>query len=94
MREIFSIHLGQGGIQTGNACWDLYCLKHGIQSNGTMQSDLTIGSGNDSFATFFAKTGTDKHVPRAVLWNFSYRLWRGTNQYKPLIVQPQANHYG
>ena len=66
MREMLSIHLGQGGIQTGNANYDLYCLKHGIQFDGTMSSDLTIGSNNETFATFFATTGTDKHVPRAV----------------------------
>lgn len=24
MRECISIHVGQGGIQTGNACWELY----------------------------------------------------------------------
>ena len=31
MRECLSIHLGQAGVQTGNACWELYCLEHGIQ---------------------------------------------------------------
>ena len=36
MREIVSIHLGQGGTQTSNACWSLYRLEDGIQSNGTM----------------------------------------------------------
>ena len=50
----------------GNACYNLYCLEHGIQLKGTMPSDLTIGNGNDSFTTLFAKTGTDKHIPRAV----------------------------
>ena len=28
MRECISIHLGQAGIQTGNQCWELYCLEH------------------------------------------------------------------
>ena len=28
MREVISIHLGQAGIQAGNACWELYCLEH------------------------------------------------------------------
>uniref|UniRef100_A0A453B8A3 Tubulin/FtsZ GTPase domain-containing protein n=1 Tax=Aegilops tauschii subsp. strangulata TaxID=200361 RepID=A0A453B8A3_AEGTS len=36
MREIISIHIGQAGIQVGNACWELYCLEHGIQQDGTM----------------------------------------------------------
>ncbi|KAJ0408903.1 hypothetical protein ATCC90586_005940 [Pythium insidiosum] len=43
MREVISVHLGQGGIQVGNACWELYCLEHGIQPDGQMPSDKTIG---------------------------------------------------
>jgi tubulin alpha len=31
MRECISIHIGEAGIQVGNACWELYCLQHGIQ---------------------------------------------------------------
>jgi tubulin alpha len=31
MRECLSIHVGQAGIQLGNACWELFCLEHGIQ---------------------------------------------------------------
>ncbi|CAE8682043.1 unnamed protein product [Polarella glacialis] len=31
MREALCIHLGQGGVQIGNACWELFCLEHGIQ---------------------------------------------------------------
>ncbi|KAF4317491.1 hypothetical protein BBO99_00007993 [Phytophthora kernoviae] len=67
MREVISIHLGQGGIQAGNACWELYCLEHGIQPDGQMPSDKTIGGGDDAFNTFFSETGAGKHVPRAVL---------------------------
>jgi hypothetical protein len=43
MREAISIHLGQAGVQVGNACWELYCLEHGIQPDGQMPSDKTIG---------------------------------------------------
>ena len=50
----------------GNACWELYCLEHGIQPDGTMPSDKTIGAHDDSFNTFFSETGGGKHVPRAV----------------------------
>ena len=50
----------------GNACWELYCLEHGIQPDGTMPSDKTLGGGDDSFNTFFSETGAGKHVPRAV----------------------------
>jgi len=41
-------------------------LEHGIQPDGQMPSDKTIGGGDDSFNTFFSETGAGKHVPRAV----------------------------
>ncbi|KAL7595226.1 hypothetical protein Lser_V15G28729 [Lactuca serriola] len=71
MREIVSIHVGQAGIQVGNSCWELYCLEHGIQSNGYMP---TLGSRNitssseesNSFGTFFREGISGKYVPRAV----------------------------
>ena len=65
-RECISIHIGQAGCQTGNACWELYCLEHGIAPDGQMPSDKTIGGGDDSFNTVFSETGAGKHVPRAV----------------------------
>jgi hypothetical protein len=55
MRECISIHIGQAGVQMGNACWELYCLEHGIQPDGQMPSDKTIGGGDDSFNTFFSE---------------------------------------
>ncbi|KAJ8888065.1 hypothetical protein PR048_007551 [Dryococelus australis] len=64
-RECISIHVGQAGVQIGNACWELYCLEHGIQPDGQMPSDKSLGS-DDSFNTFFSETGSGKHVPRAV----------------------------
>ena len=59
-RECISVHVGQAGCQMGNACWELYCLEHGIQPDGQMPSDKTIGVSDDSFNTFFAETG--KHA--------------------------------
>ena len=67
MREVISLHVGQAGAQIGNACWELYCLEHGIQADGLMPSDTTLGGGDDSFNTFFNETGSGKHVPRAVV---------------------------
>ena len=66
MREVISIHIGQAGIQVGNACWELFCLEHGIQPDGQMPSDKSIGGGDDAFNTFFSETGAGKHVPRCV----------------------------
>ena len=68
MRECILIHLGQAGVQLGNACWELFCLEHGIQPNG--QKPSTGGDDNytddDSYGTFFTETGAGKFVPRCV----------------------------
>jgi len=64
MREIISIHIGQAGVQTGNACWELYCLEHGIQPDGKIKE----GSPEEnSFSTFFSETKSGQHVPRAIM---------------------------
>ena len=31
----------------GNACWELYCLEHGIQPDGHMLDDPSIGNADD-----------------------------------------------
>jgi len=67
MRECITIHIGQAGVQIGNACWELFCLEHGIQPDGQMPKDKTISGGDDSFGTFFSETGAGKHVPRTVM---------------------------
>jgi len=65
-REIISIHIGQAGVQTGNACWELFCLEHEIQPNGEKHSDTTVPKESKSFNAFFSETASGKHVPRAV----------------------------
>ncbi|XP_042665369.1 tubulin alpha chain-like, partial [Centrocercus urophasianus] len=65
-RECISIHIGQAGVQMGNSCWELYCLEHGIQSDGITSSMASSGQTDSSFGTFFSETGSGKHVPRAV----------------------------
>ena len=67
MREVLNIHIGQAGCQLGNACWELYCLEHGIQPDGLLPSEKGSKSkNNDSFSTFFNETGAGKYVPRAI----------------------------
>lgn len=51
----------------GNACWELYCLEHGIRPDGQIPSDVGIGSFEDSFSTFFSETDAGKYVPRALM---------------------------
>lgn len=41
-------------------------LVTGIQPDGMMPSDQTLGGEDDSFNTFFSETSAGKHVPRAV----------------------------
>ena len=67
-REVISVHVGQAGCQIGNACWELYCLEHGIGQDGQMPSDVSASTGkiDDSFTTFFSETAAGKHVPRAI----------------------------
>lgn len=65
MREIISLHIGQGGVQVGNACWELYCIEHGISPDGTLISPDSA-SENRSFSTFFSETSSGKYVPRAL----------------------------
>ncbi|KAG6542087.1 hypothetical protein Mapa_016504 [Marchantia paleacea] len=67
MRECISVHIGQAGIQIGNACWELFTLEHGIHADGTMPTEKIHGiRGDNAFTTFFSETGAGKHVPRAV----------------------------
>ena len=65
MREVISIHVGQAGVQMGDSCWELYCLEHGINNDGTIKEGA-VASKDDSFSTFFSSTGSGKQVPRAV----------------------------
>jgi len=65
MREVLSIHIGQAGVQVGNACWELFCLEHNILPDGTFADHA--GPKDGAFSTFFAETGSGKHVPRAVM---------------------------
>ncbi|XP_032053774.1 tubulin alpha chain-like [Aythya fuligula] len=65
-RECISIHIGQAGIQMGNSCWELYCLEHRIQPGGIISSKASSGQADSSFGTFFSKTGSGKHMPRAI----------------------------
>ncbi|KFV05485.1 Tubulin alpha-2 chain, partial [Pterocles gutturalis] len=63
-RECISVHIGQAGVQIGNACWELFCLEHGIQPNGTF---IDQPNNDDSFDTFFKETSSRKYVPRAIM---------------------------
>lgn len=59
--EIIQIHIGQAGVQVANACWELYCLEHGISANGckTMR--------DNSYNTFFTCSPNGRVTPRVIM---------------------------
>jgi tubulin alpha len=65
MREVISIHVGQAGVQIGNACWELYLLEHGLTPDGKLTED-SPSKDDSGFSTFFSETGSGKHVPRSL----------------------------
>lgn len=65
-QEVISIHIGQCGVQVANACWELFCLEHGIQPNGNLYPGFRP-SASENTSAFFAELSHGKYVPRAVL---------------------------
>lgn len=72
-RETVSVHVGQAGIQIGNATWELYCLEHGIQPDGNLAPRKAAGDcananveEDNGYSTFFAETASGKIVPRSI----------------------------
>lgn len=66
-REVISVHIGQAGVQIGSACWELFCLEHGIQPNGQVAAESSQTTKQDSLTTFFSETANGRYVPRALL---------------------------
>lgn len=94
MRECLSIHVGQAGVQIGDACWELYCLEHGIQPDGTVldskkdrSEKAKMASMAASFNTFFSETRAGKHVPRALFMDLEPTVIDGlrTGKYRSLF---------
>ena len=65
MREVLSLHVGQAGIQIGNACWELYLQEHGLTPDGHLKEEAP-SKNDDGFSTFFSETGYGKYVPRSI----------------------------
>ena len=59
-RECISIHIGQAGCQIGNSCWELYCLEHNIQPDGSVEDP------SENCNTFFSESDSGKQVPRTI----------------------------
>jgi tubulin alpha len=68
MREIISIHVGQAGIQAGNACWELFCMEQGIAADGShpVEDVMTSVTGHKPGGAMFTELESGKMVPRAL----------------------------
>ena len=89
MREIISIHVGQAGCQIGNSAWELYCLEHGINPDGTI--DCASAPKDNNMSTFFSETGTGKFVPRSIFMDLEESVIDQvrTGKYKQLFHPEQ-----
>lgn len=67
MKEVIQIHVGQAGVQIANACWELYCLEHGIQPDGNLYRGYHECNVDDSHNAFFSIASAGKCVPRVVM---------------------------
>uniref|UniRef100_A0A1I7W5Z1 Tubulin domain-containing protein n=1 Tax=Heterorhabditis bacteriophora TaxID=37862 RepID=A0A1I7W5Z1_HETBA len=66
-RECISIHIGQAGAQIGNACWELYCLEHGIDQSGFIGENVDQKRlETQSLQAFYSESNNGKYVPRAI----------------------------
>ncbi|KAJ8103220.1 Tubulin/FtsZ, GTPase domain-containing protein [Lipomyces tetrasporus] len=67
--EIVHLHIGQAGVQLGNAAWELYLLEHGIQPDGYLSKGAHQTPGLEAF---FAETARGRYVPRSVFVDLDY----------------------
>ncbi|KOB68848.1 Alpha-tubulin [Operophtera brumata] len=64
----------------GSACWQLYCLEHGIRPDGTLPSAPT--QSDSCFNTFFSEADRGKMVPRVVMVDL-----------EATVIEDAANNY-
>ncbi|KAL6432692.1 hypothetical protein ACFW04_006249 [Cataglyphis niger] len=63
IREVVTIFVGQAGTQISNACWELFCLEHGIEPNGNLKKKYSTGN----FTSFFSQTQQGLFTPRTII---------------------------
>ena len=43
-KEVISLHVGQAGINIGSGLWELFCLEHGLNPDGTFNAAQELGN--------------------------------------------------
>lgn len=67
--EVLNVFLGQCGAQMSHAFWELFCIEHGIDPEGTSIS-VDGYQGGDIYSgrhVFFEETKSDGFTPRTVI---------------------------
>ncbi|VDP85067.1 unnamed protein product, partial [Echinostoma caproni] len=68
--EIINCFIGQCGTQMSFACWELFCLEHGIRPDGTMiepDADPEDPLAPRPVVSFFKETDRNRFVPRTII---------------------------
>lgn len=58
--EILTIFIGQAGTQLANACWELFCLEHGVSPNGCLRQGYYPT--DPTMCTFFSESQVSKCI--------------------------------
>lgn len=66
--EIITIFIGQAGTQLGNACWELFCLEHGVSPNGCLRQGYYPT--DPTMCAFFSET----QVSKCIIYNGNNKL--------------------
>ena len=64
MNQLLCIHIGQAGVQLASSCWELFCLEHDIQPDGTLKPEKTT---TDDLDVLFNETTGGKYTARSLL---------------------------
>jgi len=66
-RQVITVHIGQAGVQMGNAVWNLYGMEHGIGRDGCLTTPVANEACPAEHSTFYKETVAGKYIPRTVM---------------------------
>ncbi|KAL5238445.1 hypothetical protein ACI65C_005855 [Semiaphis heraclei] len=67
-RQVITVHVGQAGVQMGNAVWSLYGMEHGIGHDGCLTAATAADAACPAeHSTFYKETMSGQYIPRTVM---------------------------